>query len=615
MAKYTHERMIRIYDKFVEKTHLGHREAATRRDYVNNIQWTEDERATLEQRKQPIITDNRIKRKTDYFLGIERQPRSDPKAYPRTPEHEDASEAFTDAIRYVCDNSDWDIERSEGFDNLIVEGIEGYSVYVENTPEGIQIKISHIPWERLIYDEHSRDRFFRDSHRKGVATWMDFDDALNMFPKKKKVLEESINSDMEDSVFDDKPDRAIWADQERKRVKVIQMYYLDKGVWNHCIFCRGGFLLDPQESTYLDEYGRPDCPIELAGAYIDKDNDRFGLVQDMMSLQDMVNKATSKYMHLINQNQTWGNQRGPDANKAKEESRKPDGHFELKGDAKLGEDFGIIPTDSAAIGTFNILQNAITSLSEIGGNQIVDEGASGRSKEVTAQTKMIELGPVLDTHRQCSKRVYRQVWNRIKQFKQNEEWWIRVTDDENKLKFVMLNQPMTFRMALEEKYGKIPPEAENHPNIDQVMTDEAGNPKMIRNDVAALDVDIIVEESPDIINIQQEQFAVVAKLAEARPEEVTFEKLVRLSQLRGKEEFLEDTKGSEQEQMQAAQQAQQKQAEAEKLAKLDALLSMKEKEAEIMSKKAKAVKDLSDADAQKIENNIVRLELGITNAQ
>ena len=139
---------------------------------------------------------------------------------------------------------------------------------------------------------------------------------------------------------------------------------------------------------------------------------------------------------------------------------------------------------------------------------------------------------------------------------------------------------------------------------------------MIRNDVAAIDVDIIVEESPDIINIQQEQFAVVAKLAEAYgPEEVPFEKLIRLSQLRGKEEFLEDTKGSEEDQMQAAQQAQQKQAEAEKLAKLDALLSMKEKEAEIMSKKAKAVKDLSDADAQKIENNIVRLELGMTNAQ
>ncbi|MGB5280488.1 MAG: hypothetical protein WBN37_04145, partial [Arenicellales bacterium] len=171
----------------------------------------------------------------------------------------------------------------------------------------------------------------------------------------------------------------------------------------------------------------------------------------------------------------------------------PDGHFELKGDAKLGEDFGIIPTDSAAIGTFNILQNAITSLAEIGGNQIVDEGASGRSKEITAQNKMIELGPVLDTHRQCSKRVYRQVWNRIKQYWTAEKW-VRVTDDENKLKFVMLNQPMTFRMALEEQYGKLPPEAENHPNIDQVMTDEMGQPMMIRNDVAAIDVDIIVEE-------------------------------------------------------------------------------------------------------------------------
>lgn len=190
-----------------------------------------------------------------------------------------------------------------------------------------------------------------------------------------------------------------------------------------------------------------------------------------------------------------------------------------------------------------------------------------------------------------------------------------MTDDENKLKFVMLNQPMTFRMALEEQYGKLPPEAENHPNIDQVMTDEMGQPMMIRNDVAAIDVDIIIEESPDIINIQQEQFAVVAKLAEAYgPEEVPFEKLVRLSQLRGKDEFLDDTKGTDEERAQQAQQAQQEREQAKQIAMAQAQAEIQSKAADAEAKKARATKDMADAEAQMIENKIVQLELGISNA-
>jgi len=609
MATIDHEQFVQIYDRFVTQTEAGHREAQMRRDYVNNIQHSADEVATLNKRKQPIITDNRIKRKTDYFLGVERQTRTDPKAFPRTPEHEDAANAFTDGIRFVCDNNDWDIERSEGFDALIVEGIEGYSITKEDTPAGIEIRINHIPWDRIIYDVHSRDRFFRDSSRKGIVLWMDEQDAKDLFPGKEDIIDGSYSTE-DSTVFDDRPN--FWTDKDRARVKVIQLYYLKQGVWFHCIYCKGGFLVEPEESFYKDEYGRPDCPIELAGAYVDRDNDRFGLVQDMMSLQDMVNKATSKYMHIINSNQTWGNQHGPDANKAKIEAAKPDGHFELTGDSKFGEDFGVIPTDSKAIGTYNILQTALQSLQEIGGNQLVDESASGRSKEVTQQTKLIELGPVLDTHRQCSKRVYRHVFNRMRQF-WTEEKWVRVTDDERNLKFVMINQPFTFRDALEEKFGQVPPEAANHPMLDEVME--------IRNNVQEIDVDIIVEEAPDIINIQQEQFTILAGLAKVYgPEEVPFQQMLELSTLRNKDKFIEDTKGSEEERAAQAQMMQQKQQEAEEIQKAAAIAEIQNKNAETnnkqadaKAKEARAMKDLADAEAQRIENHVVQLELGILN--
>ncbi|MEN8171412.1 MAG: hypothetical protein ABFS03_00880 [Chloroflexota bacterium] len=579
-----------FYQSFVEATDLGHREARTRRNYVNNKQWTAEEESVIKRRRQPIITDNQIKRKTDYFLGIERQTRTDPKCFPRTPEHETAAEAFTDGIRFVCDNSDWDIERSEGFDYLVVEGMEGYIVPVEKTPDGIEIRPKHIQWDRIIYDPHSSDRYFRDSKRKGVITWMDLQEAKDLFPGKEDILDGAFN-DEDDTVFDDKPNQASWIDRNRNRVKIIQLYYLEKGTWMHCVYTHNGYMIEPEQSTYQDEYGRPDCPIELAGAYIDSDNDRFGLVQDMISLQDMVNKMESKYMHYVNSNQTWGNAKAPNPNDMKREAKKPDGHFKLEGDAVFGEDFGIVPTDNKAIGAFNLLTQAMNSLNQIGGNSIVDEGASGRSKEITAQSKSIELGAVLDTHRQCSKRVYRQVFNRMKQF-WGEEKWVRITDDEKNIKFVMLNQNFTFADAFEEKFGedwKVKmPQLLQHPNINDVME--------VRNNIAEIDIDIIVEEAPDFITMQQEQFKVMADLAQAYgPEKVPFEEVLKLSTLRGKDGFLDRTQGSEEQQAQQKQMLAQKAQQAEELQKAVAQVEMQSKQAKAKLDSANAQKTITEA--------------------
>ncbi len=592
-----HKKLLDYVESFVEKTHLGHEEARTRRSYVNNQQWTEEEKRKIRARKQPVITDNAIKRKTDYFLGIERQTRTDPKAYPRTPDHDEAGEAFTDALRFVCDNNDWDIERSEGFDCLIVEGIEGYIVATENVPDrrkgmDVNITLNHIPWDRIIYDPHSRDRFFRDCKYKGVVTWMDEVDVLEMFPDAEEAVSDSYRHADHDDVFDDRPNKAVWTDKKRKRLKVIQLYYQEKGAWKHAVFTQGGFLVEPEDSPYHDEFGRPDCPIELAGAYIDKDNDRYGLVQDMISLSDMNNKLLSKSTHILNSSQTWGNQQGPEAKEAKKAAQNPNGHFELTGKAKFGEDFGIIPTDNKAMQVQGLLQYVRQSLDQIGGNSMVGGSESGRSKEIDQQTKNMELGPVLDTHRQCSKHVYRQIWSRIKQF-WTDERWIRVTDDEDNLKWVSLNRPQTYREALEAKFGQVPPQAEGDPNLDQPRLDEMGNPVLVQNDVAEIDVDIIIEDAPDIINIQQEQFSVMAKLAETYgPEHVPFEEVLKLSTLRNKDAFIERTKGSEQQQAQAAQQAQQDAAEQKEIQR--AMVK-----ADLQLKGAQAAK--TAAEAQKIQ--------------
>lgn len=92
-----------------EDATVGARQRSERdRDYYDGEQLTTTERNELKKRGQPPIIINRIQRKIDFLKGIEKQTRTNPKAYPRTPVHEEDSEACTDAIRYVCDNTNFD---------------------------------------------------------------------------------------------------------------------------------------------------------------------------------------------------------------------------------------------------------------------------------------------------------------------------------------------------------------------------------------------------------------------------------------------------------------------------------------------------------------------------
>ena len=59
---------------------------------------------------------------------------------------------------------------------------------------------------------------------------------------------------------------------------------------------------------------------------------------------------------------------------------------------------------------------------------------------------MIELGSLLDDLRHLDRRVYRMVWNRIRQFWTGQRW-IRVTDDERKTAGAMIKSELVQRIA------------------------------------------------------------------------------------------------------------------------------------------------------------------------
>src|SRR5690606_13232700 len=180
-----------------------------------------------------------------------------PKAFPRNPGDEKAAEAATDGVRYICDDSNWDDKRSRCADDLIGAGVCAAKVGFKQHRNALDPAITRIAWDRFYYDPASSEYDFADARFLGEVIWMDLDDALRKFPDAEEALESTWRGARDDSTFSDKPKYGMWADYKRKRVRLCEHYYNDGG-WKFCIFTRGGFVVEPMDSPYLDDEEIPD---------------------------------------------------------------------------------------------------------------------------------------------------------------------------------------------------------------------------------------------------------------------------------------------------------------------------------------------------------------------
>lgn len=517
------------------------------RDYFDDKQLTEAEERALEKRGQPPVVFNEIKPKVKTMLGLEKQTRKDPKAFPRNPDDEDAARACTDAIRYVCDDSRWDDVRSAAAKNLAIEGTGAVFVGVKKTREGYDPQIRKVAWDRFYYDPYSADDDFGDAAFKGLVVWLDLDEARRLYPEADEVILDTWKSSSAGETYDDKPKYKTWADHKRRRVRLCEHYYREGDAWMYCVFTGAGFVVEPMPSPYLGEDGMPECPIKAISLYVDRDNNRYGEVQSMLSPQDEINKRRSKALHMSNTRQI---RVSPAVNMKPDQVRKelarPDGVF-------VGEqgDVEVLGTADMLMGNLNLMQDAREHIHRVGANSAMagkdTGGQSGKAIALQQMGGMTEAADYLDAIRRLSLEVYRSVWARVRQF-WTAERWIRVTDDEKNVRFVGLNRPVTALQMLAQQMGVTAESAEDSPpEVQQQLALIAQDPRAqmvvaIENNVTELDVDILVDEGVDTPTIQAEQFDIVAKMLPGAPpniQPVLWETLIRNSAFRDKDKVLE----------------------------------------------------------------------------
>jgi len=535
------------------------------RDYYDGDQWTAVEREALKKRKQPCTTINRIKPKVDFLLGMETQRRSLPKAYARTPKHEDDAQAASDALRYVSEDQQLEVIGSKGFENLCIEGVCGVDVAVVESNGKKNIVLNGMEWDRLFWDAHSRKRDFSDAKYKGQVVWMDYDDAVGKFKGKEGVLSSTLSSESQMSETHGDVPRIRWADPKRKRVRVVEIWHKDGAMWHHCQFTKGG-VLSAMESPYKNDEDESVPGFIFGSAFIDRDGNRYGVVKNWIDIQDEINKRRSKAQHLLSVRQVKY-ERGAvaDARKMQQELAKPDGAIEVM----PGMMFETLDTGDMAASQFSLLQEAKQEIDSVGVNAALagtdQRQMSGRALIARQESGLSELGPLFDAYKQWKLDIYRAAWSRIQQF-WDEEKWVRVTDDEKNVRFVGLNQPVTLGQQLIEEAQsqgvEITPDMQAQAERDPSMQQRVA----IKNNVAELDVDIVLDDTPASASVQAEQFETLAGLAKAGIQ-IPPTAIIKASSLRNKDEILKEmgAGGPSPESQQAQQQIQELQGQLQSL--------------------------------------------------
>jgi hypothetical protein len=335
----------------------------------------------------------------------------------------------------------------------------------------------------------------------------------------------------------------------------------------------------------VTDKGESDCELMFQSAYVSRDNDRYGLVRIMISLQDEINKRRSKALHLLSTAQIVMTQGAvADVERARREAARPDGVIVVNpSNGPLNDSFSFNTRTDLAVGQVQLLQESKNELDQIGPNATMmgekakgSSAASGKAIIASQQGGMMEVGDLLDNLRHLDMRVFRAVWNRIRQFWTAEKW-IRTTDDERNVKWVGMNvDPMQVQMAMQQ-----------NPQMQEKIAGVVGN-------VAELDCDIIIDEAPDSVTPALEQWQALVELKKYDAGgELPYRALIEAApNLRNKDKIFEqmDKAAQAKSQNPQAQQAQQ-------LAMLTGQAQIHLTEADAQLKEAQARKALADSQA------------------
>jgi hypothetical protein len=332
--------------------------------------------------------------------------------------------------------------------------------------------------DEYFYDPKSYRADFSDVRYEGIAKWLDIDAAIELFPDKEELLRGLIEGDSDLTSNADREYR--WVITSTQRVRLCEHWYKYKGGWKWAFYV-GTVLLDQGVSPFYNDKGKTISSFKMFSAAVDHDGDRYGFVRNLKGPQDMLNLGKSRTLHIANSRRLILEKGAvDDVERARTEWARADGVVEVNPGKKATPDD--TKTELAAYSQFT--QEAAQEIDQFANANVLSAltgpgiaNISGRAVELLRQPGMAELGPFILAYRAWKLQLYRMIWNTVQRTWMAERW-LRVTNAQGLAQFIQLNG---------------------------LGMDQFGRPAIV-NAVGQVDVDIILEEGPDIGSLMQETY-------------------------------------------------------------------------------------------------------------
>ncbi len=448
------------------------------RRYRHGAHWTEEQIKVLQRRKQPVVTYNRIGRKIDGIIGLVAKLRLDPKAYPRTPQHQQGADLATAVLRYVMDTAEFKYKDPQAAERAAINGIGGVELEIVPGDKGDpDITLNLVDEDGFFYDPRSFELDFSDALYMGQGKWVDQGTLEEIVGEDASADSGGISMDL--TTNSDRDNKWFFTVGNREMIRLVDMWYRNKGKWCWALFT-GTKILQQGESPFKNEKGKSVCKFFMFSAAVDHDGDRYGFPRNLIPVNDEINIRRSKALHEVTSRRMIAT-RGAfdDMEKVRLEASRPDGII-LKNPGTDVE-FDDQAKQLVITGQLEMLKEAKAEIENFGPNPAIlgDSGIknqSGKAIQLLQQAGIAELGPYFNAYRGWKMRLYRAVWNAVQQYWTSERW-VRVTDDMGLAQYVQINamQPGPF------------------------------GPQIV-NQVGVLDVDIILDEGPDTVTMMQDVY-------------------------------------------------------------------------------------------------------------
>jgi len=499
------EKCVKAYTTYLDSKRLEIEEQQISRRYRHGAQWTNEQVKTFNDRKQPVVTYNKIGQKIDGIVGTVERLKQDPKAFPRSPAHQAGADLATAVLRYLMDNNRWDAVTPVVTECAAVDGLAGIELDLKAVPPSPQqqggappqqqpdydVMFKPVDNDGFFYDPRSFKHDFEDARYLGMGKFVDEEQLVEMLPGMEEEIKAACDTNTELMSNSDRDNRWFATNGDFKQIRLVDIWYKSRGGWKWALFT-GSKILMQGESPFVDEHDRPIAKYIMFSAAVDHDGDRYGFPRNLMSPQDEVNQRRSKALHELNNRRIIATKAAiADGNveAIRREAARSDG-IVLVNTSLQDIQFDDQAKQAAVMGQLQFMQDAKQEIETFGPNSAMiggDAGAggsSGRAIALLQQAGLAGLGPYMFNLRGWKVRVYRALFCAAQKYWTNQRW-IRVTDAEGEPQFVQINEML------------------NGPD---------GQPMgMMRNAIGELDVDIILDEGPDTITLMQDTYEAISQ--------------------------------------------------------------------------------------------------------